>query len=152
MSMIKCPECQNEISDKALSCPKCGYTFTKMKFCKFCGEKIPEDSVVCIKCGRQVENQQNSGGITINNASSSSASSSSSATATEIDKNEKKPKRIDKNTALILCALLGWCGGHKFYEGKPGMGLLYLLTMGLFCIGWIADIIIIATKPNPYYV
>ena len=25
MSMIKCPECQSEISDKAESCPKCGY-------------------------------------------------------------------------------------------------------------------------------
>ena len=25
MAIIKCPECQNEISDKALSCPKCGY-------------------------------------------------------------------------------------------------------------------------------
>lgn len=25
MSLISCPECQNEISDKALSCPKCGY-------------------------------------------------------------------------------------------------------------------------------
>ena len=24
MSLIKCPECGNEISDKAYSCPKCG--------------------------------------------------------------------------------------------------------------------------------
>ena len=32
------------------------------------------------------------------------------------------------------------------------MGILYLLTCGLFGIGWIVDIIIILTKPNPYYV
>ncbi len=25
------------------------------KFCKYCGEKIPVDAVICIKCGRQVE-------------------------------------------------------------------------------------------------
>jgi uncharacterized paraquat-inducible protein A len=25
MSMITCPECSNEISNSALSCPKCGY-------------------------------------------------------------------------------------------------------------------------------
>ena len=25
MAIIKCPECQNEVSDKAVSCPKCGY-------------------------------------------------------------------------------------------------------------------------------
>ena len=30
-------------------------TETKMKFCKYCGEKIPEDAVICTKCGRQVE-------------------------------------------------------------------------------------------------
>ena len=24
MAMIKCPECGNDVSDKALSCPKCG--------------------------------------------------------------------------------------------------------------------------------
>lgn len=24
MALIKCPECGNEISDKAYSCPKCG--------------------------------------------------------------------------------------------------------------------------------
>lgn len=26
MALIKCPECQAEISDKAISCPKCGYS------------------------------------------------------------------------------------------------------------------------------
>ena len=30
-------------------------TETKTKFCKHCGEKIPEDAVICTKCGRQVE-------------------------------------------------------------------------------------------------
>ena len=30
-------------------------TQIKTKFCKFCGEKIPEDAVMCTHCGRQVE-------------------------------------------------------------------------------------------------
>lgn len=30
-------------------------TQIKMKFCKFCGQKIPEDAVMCTHCGRQVE-------------------------------------------------------------------------------------------------
>ena len=25
MSLVKCPECKNRISDAAVSCPKCGY-------------------------------------------------------------------------------------------------------------------------------
>lgn len=50
-----------------------------------------------------------------------------------------------KKTALIVCALLGIFGGHQFYVGKIGTGLLYLCTGGLFCFGWIADLIKIAT-------
>ena len=46
MALINCPECKREISDTARSCPHCGYSFEKMKFCKFCGVKIPEDSLV----------------------------------------------------------------------------------------------------------
>lgn len=150
MSLIRCPECGKEISDTAASCPNCGYSFQKMKFCKFCGEKIPEDSVICTKCGRQVENQTEYKGVTINNV----ANASSAATAQTVTPliGTRPYKRIDKNVALALCIFLGWCGAHKFYERKTGMGLLYIFTIGLFGIGWIVDIITIATKPNPYYV
>lgn len=27
MALIKCPECQEEVSDQAVSCPFCGYAF-----------------------------------------------------------------------------------------------------------------------------
>jgi hypothetical protein len=29
MSLIQCPECKNEISDKAIYCPQCGYPIAK---------------------------------------------------------------------------------------------------------------------------
>ncbi len=53
----------------------------------------------------------------------------------------------DKNkiVALLLCIFLGEIGVHYFYVGRIGMGLLYLFTGGLFGIGWIVDIIKIAT-------
>lgn len=50
-----------------------------------------------------------------------------------------------KKVALILCVLLGMMGIHYFYVGRIGKGLLYLLTGGLFGIGWLIDIIKIAT-------
>ena len=51
-----------------------------------------------------------------------------------------KSKKID----FILCLFLGYFGIHKFYEGKVGMGILYLFTFGLFGIGWLVDIVITA--------
>lgn len=53
--------------------------------------------------------------------------------------------RKNKMVALLLCIFLGEFGFHRFYTGKIGTGLLYLLTCGFFGIGWIIDIILIAT-------
>ena len=50
----------------------------------------------------------------------------------------------NKMVALLLCIFLGVLGVHRFYVGKIGTGLLYLFTGGLFGIGWIIDIILIA--------
>jgi len=49
-----------------------------------------------------------------------------------------------KSIALLLCIFFGYVGAHYFYVGKAGKGLLYLLTVGLFGIGWIIDIFRIA--------
>ncbi len=53
--------------------------------------------------------------------------------------------RKNKTTALLLCIFLGGLGIHRFYVGKIGTGILYLLTGGLCGIGWIVDIILIVT-------
>lgn len=147
MSLTTCPECGKEISDKATICPNCGTPFDKKKFCKFCGESIDDNCVVCPKCGKQVEDlgNQNSQNIIINNNNSASANATATVTHTVV---YGKPK--NKWVSLLLC-IFTLCG-HKFYEGKIGMGILYLFTGGLFGIGWIIDIIILALKPNPYYV
>ena len=58
----------------------------------------------------------------------------------------------NKWVSFALCLTLGWLGGHKFYEGKAIMGILYLLTFGVFGFGWLIDCILLLLKPNPYYV
>lgn len=40
MSLLKCPECSNEISNKALSCPVCGYILGKQNIIKTIGKSI----------------------------------------------------------------------------------------------------------------
>jgi len=47
----------------------------------------------------------------------------------------------DRWTALIICFFLGIFGGHHFYVGRIGKGLLYFFTGGLVGIGWLIDII-----------
>lgn len=118
------------------------------KFCKHCGEQIPVDAVICTKCGRQVENISNEQPkIVINNANTNSNVNSNVNNNTNVG---GKPK--NKWVAFCLCLFLGMFGAHKFYEGKIGLGILYLCTVGLCGIGWIVDIFVILFKPNPYYV
>lgn len=150
MALITCPECGKEISGQASSCPNCGAPVAK-KFCQHCGEQIDKDCVICPKCGKQVQELGQSN-VVINNSASSSSSASSASTAYSANTRYRTAVAKNKWVALMLCIFLGWMGAHKFYEGKTGMGILYLFTGGLFCIGWIIDIISYIFKPNPYYV
>jgi len=55
-----------------------------------------------------------------------------------------------KTTAYLLWLFLGLWGGHKFYLGKAGMGILYLFTAGLFFIGWIVDLFFLSKQVDLY--
>ena len=113
------------------------------KFCKHCGTKIAAAAVICTHCGCQVEDFKQGGqpNIIINNANNNTVN------AAALGFREK-----NKWTAFLLCFFLGGLGAHKFYEGKIGMGILYLLTAGLFGIGWLIDCIVLLCKPTTYYV
>lgn len=118
------------------------------KFCKHCGAKIPSAAVICMHCGCQVEeikcNEQPS--IVINNVNNNTN------TSANVHASMLGVRAKNKWVSFLLCVFLGYLGTHKFYEGKIGMGILYLFTVGLFGIGWFIDCIALLFKPNPYYV
>ena len=120
----------------------------KTKYCKFCGAKIPEDAVLCTACGRQVEELKQ-------NASAPQVVVNNTNTNANVNTNVNGilgRKLCRKWVSFFLCLFLGIFGAHKFYEGKAGMGVLYLFTAGLCMIGVIIDLISILAKPNPYLV
>ena len=42
--------------------------------------------------------------------------------------------------AYLLWLPFGIFGAHKLYLRRPGMAMLYLLTGGLFLLGWLVDL------------
>ena len=43
-------------------------------------------------------------------------------------------------TAYLWWFFFGGFGAHKFYLGRPGLGILYAFTLGLLFIGVIVDL------------
>lgn len=118
------------------------------KFCKHCGKQISAAAVICPHCGCQVEELKHTEqpNIVINNTNTNTNKN------TNINSPVVALRPKNKWVAFLLCLFLGMFGAHKFYEGKIGMGIVYLFTGGLFGIGWLIDCIALLCKPNPYYI
>ena len=98
-------------------------TMERTKFCKHCGQKIPDND----NTNTNTNTNNNYGAV-------------------------PRGREKNKWVALLLCLFLGGIGAHKFYEGKIVMGIIYLFTAGLFGIGVLVDFISLLFKKNPYYV
>lgn len=113
-----CHSCAKALHLSATLCPSCGATqlpsnnhltqpgmpgnvahasIASAIYCRGCGHAIHASTTACPHCGAQQESAANSSGA---------------------------KSRI---TAALFAFFLGAFGGHKFYCGKPGLGILYLL-------------------------
>ena len=111
--------------------------------CENCGAQIKNGSYKCEYCGTEYEGPTQN--ITINNYYQTNQNDNRNYYASETIYASSKSRLVD----LILCFFFGFFGVHKFYEGKIGMGILYIFTAGLFAIGWFVDFfVILLGKPK----
>ena len=111
-------------------------------FCQKCGANV-ENEKVCPNCGNvlQKENStpQQTPTIFINNVNKNENTNINAGYG------GNSISHKSKIAALILAIFLGCLGIHRFYVGKVGTGVIWLLTGGLFVFGWIYDIVKIAS-------
>lgn len=56
--MSFCRNCGNEVNEKAIGCPKCGFDpKTEKNFCYECGSQTNEKQIICVSCGVSLEKQ-----------------------------------------------------------------------------------------------
>lgn len=135
--MAHCKNCGEEIDDSAEVCTHCGVNQTNQvsgghgerspdeKYCSNCGELINKQAEICPECGVRLE--------------------SSSGGSSEAD--------TDQTVAGILAILLGGLGAHKFYQGRVGLGLVYLCFSWTFIpaiIGLIEGILMLVADEEEY--
>lgn len=113
-------------------CPKCGVDAGTAKFCPECGVNVLDGSAAAPTQPTIIINNVNA------NTNTNTNVNQNGLTGTGVSAKSKM-------VTLILAIFLGYLGVHRFYVGKTGSGIVWLFTMGLFGIGWIYDIIKIAS-------
>lgn len=115
-------------------------------FCPNCGVKIPDGARFCPECGGSVSpaaNPVSSGPVM--------PEGTSQAPVYQVQANltVQNGKVVNKVAYVLLALFLGGLGIHKFYAGKTGMGILYLVFCWTFIPAIVAlvEAIIAITKP-----
>lgn len=120
MAMISCPNCGKQISDKAKTCPGCGYVLENEKVveeepkkvvCEECGTELTPDMEVCPNCGCPVEKRE----------AEKETANVQAVEVTKInlqvdEKGKEKAKKIGIIAIIAAVALIAAFFGYRTYQ------------------------------------
>jgi RNA polymerase subunit RPABC4/transcription elongation factor Spt4 len=140
-----CQYCDSAMGDEVQLCPNCGSGFF-LHHCDQCGEVF--DSAFCPRCGLKAGTRAKTcpecaaryHSAACPNCGYMPGRSPAARVYVETVPAVSPKSRL---AALVLALLLGIFGIHRFYAGKIGTGILYLLTGGLGGIGVFFDVVLI---------
>ncbi len=117
---------------------------SRISKCPNCGAPVTGDA--CEYCDTVFSPDKGSKTIVVNNYYGPSAKEEirSNAGFVAVGGGDPAASSKSKTLTLVLAILLGYFGAHRFYAGKIGSGVAYLLTFGIFGIGWVIDSVYIA--------
>ncbi|MHA1792887.1 MAG: NINE protein [Promethearchaeota archaeon] len=165
-----------------LKCPSCGKIIEKsFKYCSFCGHELGKAKSRLVFEGNDIDTDVSTGSIPVRNESMGNsrspmpnggvaggnyisrgvrASPVEMRIHTDIPISQANYRTVNRNTspnkivAGLLAIFLGGLGIHKFYLGKIGEGILYIIfcwTIIPSIIGFIEGIIYLVMSDDEFY-
>ena len=117
-----------------MKCKGCGASVkSNQRFCEYCGTELIADNQPEVRYVYQPPQP-----IVVNVVNTNTNTNTNGY-----------PPRADtypyksRWTAFFLCLFLGYFGVHRFYVGKVGSGIVYILTGGFFFVGWALDTLLL---------
>lgn len=117
MALIKCKECNKDISDKATICVHCGCPIEKELICIECGNKIDKSDNICKNCGCPINDEKNN--------------------QTTNKKESKIFARIWLILCIILCLLISYINIFNIFHIEPPtiiIGDFAIIPMGVLAL------------------